>query len=160
MFWKRDLFNLTLVMRIRISGILDCDSKGSQDFLLHSCCLGSWYVQVHLSSFKGQIKVPHLLSGKLSQGKVPIIIPFQKRCPIWHPGGWSHVLREPLKWHHSCLVEASFTVNERQVNIKSGSQNIPVVSLHSECLTSRTKEADAPPLKEERGSVTLHTVTQ
>lgn len=69
-------------MRIRISGTLDCNSKGSQDFLLHSCCLGSGYVQVHISSFKGQIKVPYLLSGMLSWDKVPILTPLQKRCPI------------------------------------------------------------------------------
>lgn len=95
--WERDLFNLRSDLRIRISGILDSDSKGSQDFLLLSCSLESWYVQVYLLSLccpRVKSRVPRLLSQRPSQGKVPTLTLLQKkkkkkkRCQIWHPVWW------------------------------------------------------------------------
>lgn len=113
-----------------------------------------------ISSFivlpKVKSRVPQLLSQLPSQGEVPTLTVLQKKVPdltsclvevTFLEGNWNCIIPH--------LVESSFPLNERQVTIKSSSQNNPVASLQSECLTSTTEEADVPLLKG-KGRVALH----
>ena len=99
-------------------------------------------------------KVAHL-SRMPSQGEVPTPTRLQKKVP-----DLTSCLAEATSLDSSwnCisvhLAGAPFPLNEGQVTIKCGSQNNPVVSLHLECLTSRTEEVDVLPLKGE-GRVVL-----
>lgn len=111
-------------------------------YIFFHCAAQGWKAEYHVSSLKGQARARSLPSLFSKKKKKKEKVPDLTSCLVEATS---------LENYWNCiiphLVEASFPLNEGQVTIKSGSQNNPVASLHSECLTSRIEEADVPPLK-------------